>query len=189
LYLGLRKKEWLFLTCHNYWIVCRLVSDDHNPFLAYSPAISIEESSEPFRAFLGAILSVAKGVRVEPSAYNPNITLDNIEEEQDDGPLPEDDIDDGSEYRGSSGSAADTTPPKTRSRHRNSRGNTESELLVHTFLGRYRSLGSPTLRLLHILPNRLKTSKYGHVCIPCRITLSPFHGAGTVNYAYGLPGS
>ncbi|KAH9975465.1 hypothetical protein BGW80DRAFT_1436615 [Lactifluus volemus] len=115
LYMGLRKTEWLFLTCFNYWIVCRLVRDDDQPYLVYSPGISIQESSEPFRAFLGAILSVVKDVPVESSAYNPNIELDTIEEEQDDGHLPEDDIDDGS-----------------------------GELLVHTFLGRYRSLGSFT---------------------------------------------
>ena len=77
--------EWLFLTCFNYWIVYRLVRDDDNPYLAYSPGISIEESSEPFRAFLGAILSVVKDVPVESSAYNPYIQLDTIEEEQDDG--------------------------------------------------------------------------------------------------------
>jgi hypothetical protein len=135
--------EWLFLTCYNHWIVCRLVRDDDNPYLAYSPGISIQESSEPFRAFLGAILSVVKDVPVESSAYNPNIELDTIEEEQDDGPLP----DDGSgEYQGSSARGADTGSPMTRSRDRNSRGNTEFELLVHTFLGRYRSLGS----LLHL---------------------------------------
>ena len=162
------------------------MSDDNNPFLAYSPAISIEESSEPFRAFLGAILSVVKDVRVESSAYNPNIILGTIEEEQDDGATPEDDIDDGLEYQGSPGSRA-FTPLKTRSRAHNSRGNTESELLVHTFLGRYQSFGSLTFRLLRLLPDRPKTSKYGHVCIPCRITLSPFHGARTINYAYGLP--
>ncbi|KAH9973315.1 hypothetical protein BGW80DRAFT_1459207 [Lactifluus volemus] len=104
LYMGLRKTEWLFLTCFNYWIVCRLVRDDHHPYLVYSPGISIQESSEPFRAFLGAILSVVKDVPVESSAYNPNIELDTIEEEQGD-------IDDGSgEYH--------------------NRGNTESELLV-----------------------------------------------------------
>ncbi|KAI0302510.1 hypothetical protein BC826DRAFT_1089655 [Russula brevipes] len=107
LYLGLRKTEWLFLTCYNYWIVCRLVKDDDKPYLAYSPGISIEDSSEPFRAFLGAILSVIKGVPVEPSTYNPNIQLDTIEEEQDDGPLS-----------------------SSMTRARNSRGNTESELLV-----------------------------------------------------------
>ncbi|KAH9981480.1 hypothetical protein BGW80DRAFT_1434619 [Lactifluus volemus] len=84
LYMGLRKTEWLFLTCFNYWIVCRLVRDDHHPYLVYSPGISIQESSEPFRAFLGAILSVVKDVPVESSAYNPNIKLDSIEEEQDD---------------------------------------------------------------------------------------------------------
>jgi hypothetical protein len=88
--------EWLFLTSHNHWIVCRLVRGD-NPYLAYSPGISIQESSESFRAFLGAILSVVKDVPVESSTYNPNIELDTIPEEQDDGPLPEYDIDDGSE--------------------------------------------------------------------------------------------
>jgi hypothetical protein len=161
------------------------VSDDDNPFLAYLPAISIKESSEPFQAFLGAILSVVKDVCVESSTYNPNITLNTIEEEQDNHPLPKHDIDDGSEYRGSSGRGADI-PPMTCSRYRNSHGNTESKLLVHTFLGRYRSLGSLTFRLLRLFPNCLKASKYGHVCIPCQITLSPFHGAGTINYAYGL---
>ena len=28
--------EWLFLTCHNYWIVCRLVRDDEHPFEHFS---------------------------------------------------------------------------------------------------------------------------------------------------------
>lgn len=115
--------EWLFLTCHNYWIVCRLVRDDNNPYLAYSPSISIQDSSQPFRVFLGAILTVVKDVPVEPSAYNPNIQLDTIEEEQHDGLLR------------SSGRGADTgSPPITRSRARNSHGITKSELLVHTFL-------------------------------------------------------
>lgn len=80
--------------------------DDNNPYLAYSPrpGISIENSSEPFRAFLGALLSVVKDVPVESSAYNPTILLDTIEEEQDDGPLPEYDIDDRpGEHQGSSG--------------------------------------------------------------------------------------
>jgi hypothetical protein len=120
------------------------VRDDDNPYLAYSPMISIQESSEPFRAFLGAILSVAKDVSVESSAYDPDIKLDTIKEDEDPGPLLEDDDEDESgDYQGSSGSGAGT-PPMTRSRDRNSRGNTESELLVHTFLGQYRSLGSFT---------------------------------------------
>lgn len=105
--MGLRKMEWLFLTCCNYWIVCRLVRDDDNPYLAYSPGIGIEESSEPFRAFLGAILSVVKDVPVESSAYNPNIQLDTIEEVHDDGPLPEYDIN----YQGSSEEGLTLIPP------------------------------------------------------------------------------
>ena len=73
---------------------------------------------------------------VESSAYNPTILLDTIEEKQDDGPLPEYDLDDGpGEYRGSSGRGVDTASPMTRSRARNSHGNTEPELFVQTFLG------------------------------------------------------
>jgi hypothetical protein len=86
----------MFLTCHNYWIVCRLVKDDKHPYLVYSPQISIEDSSEPFRAFLGAVLSVIKGVSVERSENRPDTELDILLEERDDGPLPENDIDDGS---------------------------------------------------------------------------------------------
>ena len=154
--MGLRKKEWLFTTSLNHWIVCRLVRDDGTPYLAYSPMPNVKESSETFRAFIGAVLSVVKDVSVESSPYNPNIELDTIEEEGDDGPLSE------REYQDSSGTGA-ITPPITRSRDRNSCGNTESDLLVHTFLDRYRSLGSLTFRLRRLLPTRLKTSKYGHV--------------------------
>ena len=183
--MGLRKTEWLFLTCHNLWIVCRLVRDDDNPYLVYSPVPNIEESSEPFRAFLSAILSVAKDVSVDSSAYNPNMELDAIVEEQDDRSLSKHDIDDGSgEYPGA-GREADT-PPMPRHRDHNSRGNTESNLLVRASLGRCRSLGSLNFRLLPLLPTRLKTSKYGLVFIPCRITRLPFLCAlGTINYAYG----
>jgi hypothetical protein len=120
------------------------VKDDVKPYLVYSPGISTQNSSEPFRAFLGATLSVAKGVPVERSTYNPGIQLDTIKEEQDDGRLPGDDIDDGSGgYQGSSRRGADTGSPMTCSC---ALGNTESELLVHTFLGRYRPLGS----LIHL---------------------------------------
>ena len=138
LYLGLRKMEWLFFSCHNYWIVCRLVRDDHHPYLAYSPEITIKDSSEPFRAFLGAILSVVKDVPVERSAYSSDMELDIIDEE-DVSPLPEDDIDDDSgTYRGSSGGKATTSYPATRSREDE---NTESDLIVRPFLGRYSLLG------------------------------------------------
>ena len=85
--------EWLFLTCHNHWIVYRLVRDDDLPFLAHSPKISIKDSSESFREFLDAILSVLKGASIEPSTFNPNMQFDSINEHTDDGTLPED-IDD-----------------------------------------------------------------------------------------------
>jgi hypothetical protein len=120
--------QWLFLTCNNYWIVCRLVRDDHHPYLAYSPEISIEDSSEPFRAFLGAILSVVKDVPVESSAYNLDMEFDTSEEEADNGPLPEDEIDDGSgSYQGGSGGGAATGHPMTL------RENTQFELMVRPF--------------------------------------------------------
>jgi hypothetical protein len=93
LHLGLRHMEWLFLTCHNYWIVFRLVSDNDHPHLVYSPEISIENSSAPFRAFIGAILSVVKGVAVQSSAYSSDMEFDTINgEEVEDGSTPKDAI-------------------------------------------------------------------------------------------------
>ena len=44
--MGLRKKECI--TSHNHWIVCRLVRDNRNPYLAYSPMPNVKESSETF---------------------------------------------------------------------------------------------------------------------------------------------
>ena len=127
--------EWLFFSCHNYWIVCRLVRDDNHPYLAYSPEITMKDSSEPFRAFLGAVLSVVKDVPVERSAYSSNMKLDIIKE--DDGPSPEDDIDDDSgAHQGSSGGNATTSHPPTRSRTQDEH---ESDLIVRRFLGRYLS--------------------------------------------------
>ena len=127
--------EWLFLTCHNYWIVCRLVSDDNHPFLAYSPKISIKDSSEPFRALLGAILSVLNGTHIEPSTFDPDMELDTITEDTDEGPLSEHDIDDCSgAYQG--GSCQSTTEPLvTRSRARGD--NAEPGLMVCPFVGSY----------------------------------------------------
>ena len=81
LYLGLRQMEWLFLSCHNYWIVCRFVRDDYHPYLAYSPEITIKDSSKPFRAFLNAILSVVKDVSVDRSAYSSDMKLGMIEDD------------------------------------------------------------------------------------------------------------
>ena len=122
--------EWFFITCHNYWIVCRLVRDDHRPFLAYSPMISIDDSSVPFRALLGAILSVVKKIPVEPTEFNPNMELDTLVQKQAEGPLPEDDIDYGSAYSPSLGEEIANDPPNTRNRHRTGQRKAESGLMV-----------------------------------------------------------
>ena len=69
---------------------------------------------------------------VERSAYNLDMELDIITEE-DDGPLPEDDIvDDSGAYQGSSGGRATTSYPAIRSREHE---NSESDLIVRPFLG------------------------------------------------------
>ena len=44
---------------------------------------SINNSSVPFRALLGAILSVVNKVPVEPSEFDPDMKLDTVAEEQD----------------------------------------------------------------------------------------------------------
>lgn len=64
------------------------MKDDNlnSPHLAYSPLISIEDLSEPFRAFLGAILSIVEDVPIECSTFNLNMQLDVIAEEQDSDP-------------------------------------------------------------------------------------------------------
>ena len=105
------------------------MADDDHPYLVYSPEITIKDSSKPFQAFLGAILSVVKSVPVKHSAYNPKMELDIIEEEKDNSPLPEDDIGNGlrATFQGSSGSY-----PATCSRKHES---TESDLIVCLFLG------------------------------------------------------
>ncbi|KAH9065337.1 hypothetical protein EDB87DRAFT_1672682 [Lactarius vividus] len=144
LHLGLREMEWPFLTCHNYWIICRLVSDDDNLFLAYLHICSIKGSSEPFRAFLGAILSVLKSAPVQASGFNPDTVPDIIPEEGDGRPSPEDDIDHGSgEYRGSSATNIPSNVPMTHSHPTTSHGAAESELMVRLIPSHLRPSGSP----------------------------------------------
>ena len=118
LYLGLRQMEWLFLTCHNHWIVLRLVKGGSKPpFLAFSPLITMEDTSIPFRAFLGAVLSVVKGRVVEASVFDDPQTLDTVEEEapgEEGFPSSGFDGDDGSgEYRGPSGEGSTDRRPGT----------------------------------------------------------------------------
>jgi hypothetical protein len=127
--------EWLFLTCHNYWIMCRLVRHGDHPYLAYSPEVSIKE---PFRAFLDAILSVVKDVAVKPSVYSSDMELDTIEEE-DNGPLPGDDMNNNlGVHQGSSCGRSHSIHSHVHEEHEN----TQSELFVCAFLGRYLSVGS-----------------------------------------------
>ena len=129
------------------------MKDDDHTFLAYSSITSIEDSSEPFRAFLGAILSVIKGVPVEPSAFNPDMELDTIiEEDEDLGPLPEDDTGDSSGvYPGSSSKGTATEPALTHGRKRARDEGTESGLMVCPFLTITGHLtNSSTLSLLRL---------------------------------------
>ena len=177
LILGLRRMEWLFITCHNYWIVCCLVRDDHHPFLAYSPMISIDGSSVPFRALLGAILSVVKKVPVEPIKFNPNMKLDTLVKGQDECPSPKDDIDDGSPYSARSGEEIANDPPNTRTHHRTGQ-RAESWLMVcpclllPVFLLTLLFLRSP--RLPKICLNPLKS---GYVSAHSQTIFSPFRSA------------
>ena len=114
--------------------MCRLIRDDDKPFLAYSPKISIKDSSEPLQTFLGGILSALKGVHIEPSTFNPDMQLNTIIEDV--GPVPGDDIDDNpGAYLGSSGKGGKTNPPITRSRA--GRDNAEPGLMVCLFASSY----------------------------------------------------
>jgi hypothetical protein len=146
LYLGLRKMEWLFLTCHNHWIVCRLVSDHSNPFLAYSPSFSIEDSSEPFRALLGAMLSVYNNVSVPASVLSVDMGYgDDIpEKDEGNGPVTEDGTDDGSgpHVDGSSTSTLTSKVSMTSSRTAAGGQAPGFELMVRPILSHSLSAGS-----------------------------------------------
>jgi len=125
--------EWMFLTCHNYWIVCRLVRDDDHPYLAYSPKISTENSSEPFRAYLGAILSAVKDVSVKSSnTIASDMPIDGIVN-ADKYSLPKNGIgNDSATHRGSSSDETAADSPTTYDHVGQEK--TVSELMVHPFL-------------------------------------------------------
>lgn len=108
--------------------------DDENPFLAYSPSFSMKNSSVPFRAFLGAILSVHKGIPVPASAPDTGHVV-TIPEEDAHYPLPEHDADDGSgPYKDSSKSAILPKVQMTRSEMAARGQAPESGLLVRPVL-------------------------------------------------------
>jgi hypothetical protein len=86
-HLGLRQLEWLFFTSHNH-------RHDQHPFLMYYPMISTQDLPEPFRAFLGALLSILKNFPVEPSEFKPKLEFDTIERRETPDLEPGDDIED-----------------------------------------------------------------------------------------------
>ncbi len=119
--------------------------------------ISIDNSSVPFRALLSAILSVVKKVPVEPTEFDPNdpdTKLDTIVEEQGEGPLPEDDINDGSVYSASSGEEIANDPLNTHSRHCTGQRKAESGLMVCP------CLLSPVICLAHLLLDYLVVPRF-----------------------------
>ncbi|KAH9175245.1 hypothetical protein EDB89DRAFT_1903808 [Lactarius sanguifluus] len=141
--LGLREIEWLFLTCHNSWIVCCLVSDNDNPFLAFSRIFSIEGSS------------TVSGISWCHFAgeFHPPVALDTIPEEGEGGSSssPED-VDGSGEYRGRSTANISSTRPITRSRAATSHDAAESELMF-TLSSPHYPESFQVWAHLHSLPN------------------------------------
>jgi hypothetical protein len=136
-------------------MVFRLVRGQGKPFLAYSPMCSIEDSSEPFRAVLGAILSVHRNLPVQTSVLSPSD--DTLEEEdtgtlgeedvgnpeEDTGPLPEGDIEDDSGPYVYSSSISTNSPHALMARFQTtaSRQAAEPGLMVCPISGRFLSAG------------------------------------------------
>jgi hypothetical protein len=108
---------------------------------------SVSKTPEPFRAFLGTILSVLKGAYIEPSTFNLDMQLDVIIEDTDEGPLPEVIDDRPGAYPGISSKGGTTEPQMTRYRSHAGHDNAEPRLMVCPFVGSYVG-DSPTLRLL-----------------------------------------
>jgi hypothetical protein len=104
--------------------------------LAYSPFLEIKDSSRPFLAYLGALLSVIRNVPVQPTIFPTNIGLDDLDEDDEDeeDPVSDSENDSGSEYlppgnTTSNGNGA-TSQPLTRSQRRSGSGDQHSELMV-----------------------------------------------------------
>lgn len=93
----------------------------------------MENSSVPFRAFLGAILSVAEGQAVEASVFDRSLELNIVHEEEEEESVPTPVPDDGSrEYKSPKGSIG--PGPVTRHGARKAgRKEKEAALVVRTF--------------------------------------------------------
>jgi hypothetical protein len=109
------------------------VKDDDHPYLAYSPKISIENSSEPFRAYLGAILSGVKDVSVKSSnTIGPDMLIDGMAK-ADEYSLPKNGIgNDSAAHRGSSND--ETAANSSTTYDPAGQEKTVSELMVCPFL-------------------------------------------------------
>jgi hypothetical protein len=166
-------------------MVCRLVRDDNHPYLAYSPEISMENSSEPFRAFIGAILSVVKGVPVDPSAYSSDTELDAIEGNGvEDGSAPKDA--NGHGCQSSSGSGDTTNRPAIHScAHGGKSSKFELNVRQISVIAQLAYMLFRSLRPPRIRP---KIFRYGRISIASRPTrLSSRSALGATNNVYGLP--
>jgi hypothetical protein len=64
--------------------VLRLTKVGDERVLAYSPMINISNSSIPFRAFLGAILSVFRNIPVRPTVLPATSIMDMLAEDEGD---------------------------------------------------------------------------------------------------------
>jgi hypothetical protein len=132
----------------------------------------MKNSSEPFRAFLGAILSVHKGIPVPASALNtdmgPFIT---VTEEDGNGHLPEDDTNDGTgPYKYSSTSTIIPKVPMTCSQTATSGQAPGPGLLVRPIPSGFLSAHLSTHRLLAPSYTLLNPSKYGCTFSHCPTT-------------------
>ena len=114
----------------------------------------MENSSVPFRAFLGSILSVVQGQAVEASLFDPSMELEDIQEEEEEEyeGHPEEPIGPGS---------------VTRRGARNAAGE-DTVLMVRTFDAPFYLNGLSEIhfvRFQHLRPNLLDHLRFGSVSI------------------------
>jgi len=80
--------------------VFRLAKVNNERVLVYSPVLDIDHSSIPFRALLGAVLSVIEGFTVDATTFPTDAVLNTLPEEDDaEDPPDDDDDDESSEYK------------------------------------------------------------------------------------------
>ncbi len=139
--------------------------------------ITMENSSVPFRAFLGAILSVVKGKAVEASVFNREMELDTINEEEEEESPSTPDADDGSgKYKGP-GKEPIGSGPATRSGDRTAASSKKATLMARTFYAPFYFNGLSEIHLdrcHHLRPNLLNHFRFGSVSILSQTTSLAF---------------